>query len=98
MNVELTSNIMALSYIAVQVFEQNVGPLFRNVPTGCALQTAHFDLVTPTAFFAVLKATPAETPSGPRVSRDDLVIFNDLQRNMALAEVAVRDLHKELKH
>jgi len=76
-----TSNIMAVSNIGVQVFEQNVGPHFRETFQDKALFTQRFDFIPPTAFLFALAHSPNHTPGlGLKLSPQDFQLFESLTK------------------
>ena len=62
-----SSNIMAISYIAAQVFEHQLGTQFRAMPHSQPLP--------------VLKHAPEVTPTGLKISSDDWKLFKEIKDN-----------------
>ena len=76
-----SSNIMAVSNIAVQVFEHQFGAQFRDVPHVQTLHVHHFDLIRPSAFLCALKHTPEFTQHGLKISTEDWDLFKKVKDN-----------------
>jgi hypothetical protein len=72
---------MAISYVAAQVFEHQIGSQFRATPHAQAVPTLHFDLIPPSAFLCALKHTPEITQNGLKISADDWMLFKDIKDN-----------------
>ena len=70
-----SSNIMAVSYIAVQVFEYQLGTQFRALPHAQALPVLRFDHLPPSAFLCALKHAPEVTPFVLKISLEDWELF-----------------------
>ena len=66
---------MAVSYIAVQVFEYQLGTQFRALPHAQALPVLRFDHLPPSAFLCALKHAPEVTPFGLKISLEDWELF-----------------------
>ncbi|KAF8905727.1 hypothetical protein CPB84DRAFT_1823080 [Gymnopilus junonius] len=76
-----SSNIMAVSYIAAQVFEHQIGSQFRAIPHAQPISTFRFDHLPPSAFLCALKDAPEITQNGLKISVDDWRLFKELKDN-----------------
>ncbi|KAF8814341.1 hypothetical protein BYT27DRAFT_7082428, partial [Phlegmacium glaucopus] len=76
-----SSNIMAVSYIAVQVFEHQLGAQFCATPHAQPLPVLHFNHLPPSAFLCALKHAPEMTPSSLKLSLDDWKLFKEIKDN-----------------
>lgn len=74
-NVTDSSNIMAISYLVVQIFEHQLGTQFRAIPNAQRLQVLRFDHLPPSAFLCALKHAPELTPFGLKISLDNWQLF-----------------------
>jgi hypothetical protein len=76
-----SSNIMAISNIGIQVFEQSVGTHFHETFQDKALFTPRFDFIPLTAFLCALIHTPNYTPGlGLRLTPLDFQVFESLTK------------------
>ena len=66
---------MAVSYLAVQVFEYQLGTQFRACPHAQPLPVLRFDHLPPSAFLCALKHAPEVTPFGLKISLEDWELF-----------------------
>ena len=73
------SNISAVSYLAVQVFEHMYGRQFRVHPDATAIfHTKQFALLTSKAFLRPLASVPKTVPSGLELAQKDSEQFMQL--------------------
>lgn len=70
---------MAVSHVAAQVFEHNLGTQFRAIPHAQPLPVLRFDHLPPSAFLCTLKHAPEVTPTGLKISPEDWKLFKDLK-------------------
>ena len=91
-NVTDSSNIMAVSYLAVQIFEHQLGSQFRAIPNAQRLQVLRFDHLPPAAFLCALKHAPELTPFGLKISLDDWQLFKVIKENSAKVSQAIKML------
>ena len=83
---------MAVSYIAVQVFEYQLGTQFRALPHAQPLPVLRFDHLPPSAFLCVLKHAPEVTPFGLKVSLEDWELFKVIMDNSKVVLNAMKAL------
>jgi hypothetical protein len=76
-----SSNIMAISYIAAQVFEHQLGTQFRAMPHSQPLSVLRFDHLPQSAFLCALKHAPEVSPTGLKISSDDWKLFKEIKDN-----------------
>jgi len=91
-NVSDSSNIMAVSYLAVQIFEHQLGTQFRAIPNAQRLQVLRFDHLPPSAFLCALKHAPELTPFGLKISLDDWQLFKVIKDNIEKVSQAIKVL------
>ena len=73
------SNISAISYLGVQVFEHMHGCLFRDHPDATAtFQTKQFALLKSNAFLFLLSSTPKDIPTGLELAQKDAEVFIEM--------------------
>ena len=73
------SNISAVSYLAVQVFEHMHGRIFRDHPDATAtFQTKQFALLSSNAFLCLLSSTPKTIPMGLELDQKDAEKFMEM--------------------
>ena len=93
-NVSDSSNIMAVSesYLAVQIFEHQLGTQFCAIPNAQRLQVLWFDHLLPSAFLCALKHAPELTPFGLKISLDDWQLFKVIKDNIEKVSQAIKVL------
>ena len=70
------SNIAAISYAAIQVFEHMHGRQFRAIPSATAtLQTKQFVILSSYAFICLLSSSPKIRPTGLELGQEDAERF-----------------------
>jgi len=87
-----SSNVSAVSYIGVQVFEHMYSGLFRVIPEATALFfTKRFALLQPISFLCLLSSSPdtATSSNHLELARADLVLFQTLQAHRTRFESAM---------
>ena len=84
---------MAISYIAAQVFEHQLGGQFRAIPHSQPLPILRFDHLPPSAFLCSLKHAPEVTPTGLKISSDDWKLFKDIKDNSKKVVQALKALN-----
>ena len=73
------SNISAISYLGVQVFEHMHGCLFRDHPDATAtFQTKQFALLTSNTFLYLLSSTPKAISTGLELAQKDAEAFMEM--------------------
>lgn len=72
---------MAVSNIAAQVYEHQLGTQFRTTPHAQTLHIPRFDFLPASAFLCGLTVSPELTPYGLKVSVDDWKLFKQLKDN-----------------
>ena len=73
------SNISAVSYLAVQVFEHMHGRIFRDHPDATAtFQTKQFALLSSNAFLCLLSSMPKTIPMGLELDQKDAEQFMEM--------------------
>jgi len=70
---------MAISHVAAQVFEHQIGSQFRATPHAQAVRTLRFDHLPPSAFLCILKHTPEITQNGLKISPNDWKLFKEIK-------------------
>ncbi|KAF8880856.1 hypothetical protein BD779DRAFT_1612653 [Infundibulicybe gibba] len=85
-----SSNIMAISNIAVQLFEHHLGPRFRDVPHAQVFHVQRYDLLPPSTFLCSLLHTPESTQQGLKLSSDDWEFFKKVTENSRKVLEAVK--------
>jgi hypothetical protein len=89
------SNISAVSYLAVQVFEHMHGRLFQDHPDATVtFQTKQFVLLTSNAFLCLLSSTPKTIPTGLELAQKDAEQFMEMLSRENRYMDAMRSFHK----
>ena len=83
---------MAVSYLAVQVFEYQLGTQFRARPHAQPLPVLRFDHLPPSAFLCALKHAPEVTPFGLKISLEDWELFKVIRDNSRVVINAMKIL------
>ncbi|GLB42721.1 hypothetical protein LshimejAT787_1201700 [Lyophyllum shimeji] len=91
-----SSNIAAVSNIAVQVFENSVGSQFRSIPHSQVLHAKRFDFIPSSAFLCTLINAPVSTENGLKLSANDWTVYTELNSKENLPKIvqAVMALQK----
>jgi hypothetical protein len=76
---------MAVSYLAVQVFEYQLGTQFHARPHAQPLPVLRFDHLPPSAFLCAHKHAPEVTPFGLKISLEDWELFKVIRDNILKA-------------
>ena len=85
------SNISAVSYLAVQVFEHMHGRLFREHPDATVnFRTKQFAFLASHTFLCLLSSTPKVVPTGLEVTRQDAEKFMQMSSEENKLRVAIR--------
>jgi hypothetical protein len=82
---------MAVSYLAVQIFEHQLGTQFRAIPNTQRLHVLRFDHLPPSAFLCTLKHAPELTPFGLKISLDDWQLFKAIKDNSGKVLQAIKN-------
>ncbi|KAF8338557.1 hypothetical protein F5887DRAFT_850743, partial [Amanita rubescens] len=97
-----TSNISALSYLALQVYEEDRFRTFTAVPTSTAqLQTFQFMLLLPNHVLVVLQNVNISDNSGVKLTQGEWELYQELfcgldQLSNAMAGFRRRETKKKL--
>jgi hypothetical protein len=83
---------MAVSYLAVQIFEYQLGTQFRALPHAQPLPVLRFDHLPPSAFLCALKHAPEVTPFGLKFSLEDWELFKVIMDNSKMVLKAMKTL------
>jgi hypothetical protein len=90
-----SSNVSAVSNIAVQVFEHMFGRQFRVIPQAMAFfQTKQFALLPPISFLSLLSSKPDITSMTLELEQEDFEMFQKLQRGLACIKEAMKLFRK----
>ncbi|KAG5640515.1 hypothetical protein DXG03_008231 [Asterophora parasitica] len=93
-----TSNIAAVSYLPVQLFENMLGSQFRAIHTGQKLHVKRFHLSPSSAFLSVVDVAPTTTENGGlKVSQQDWQFFCQLKARIDGIVKAVKLLNRRKK-
>lgn len=97
--VSVTSNISALSKVAIQVFEHSHGRQFSSRPTKTAsLNVAQFALLPSYNILTLLMAKPQNiNASGFEISLDDMYLFKRLEGGLDALNKAMKTFKKRNK-
>lgn len=89
-----SSNISAVSYFVLQVFEQMVTQQFRAIPEKLQfLQSKKFTLLPSTSFLCTLDTAPRSAiETGLRISTTDYTRFNILTKQIAKIAGVIKTL------
>lgn len=95
-----SSNIGAVSYMAVQVFEHWIGLQFRAIPQSLqTLQAKRFALVPSNSFLCAMHSTPEELFNGGlKISQTDSALFKYLTENKLNVFTAIKTLNYRVKN
>jgi hypothetical protein len=95
-----SSNISAVSYFALQVFEHMVSQQFRSVPEKLQyLGSKKFTLLPSTAFLCTLDSEPRSAiETGLRLGTTDYSRFNILTRNISTILAVMKALKSRCKN
>ena len=88
---------MAVSYLSVQVFENQLGTQFRALPHAQPLPVLRFDHLPPSAFLCALKHTPEVTPFGLKISLEDWELFKVIMEKSKTVLSALKALARKKK-
>lgn len=86
-----SSNISAVSYFVLQVFEQMVSQQFRSIPEKLqSLQSNKFTLLPSSAFLCILDTAPRSAiETGLRIGIPDHIRFNVLTKKISKILIAM---------
>src|SRR5882762_11475690 len=84
------SNVAAISYVGVQVFQRMHRHIFRPVTSATVLfGTNHYQLLPSTSLLCRLSAPPHAKNNNIEIQTDDLHIFNTLDKDVKKVEAAI---------
>lgn len=91
-----SSNISAVSYFVLQVFEQMVSQQFRSIPEKLqSLQSNKFTLLPSSAFLCILDTAPRSAiETGLRIGIPDHIRFNVLTKKILIVMKALKSRRK----
>ena len=95
-----SSNISAVSYFVLQVFEQMVTQQFRSIPEKLqSLQSNQFTLLPSSAFLCVLDTAPRSAiETGLRIGIPDHIRFNALTKKISKILIVMKALMSKRKN
>lgn len=77
-SVTVSSNVSAISYAGVQVFEHIFGRLFRTIPQASTFHTKQFLFIRSISFLSLLASPPKLIDGTLELSQTDSTRFKDL--------------------
>jgi hypothetical protein len=83
---------MAISFLAVQVFEYQLGTQFRALLHAQPIPVLRFDHLPPSSFLCALKHSPEVTPFGLKISLEDWELFKVIMDNSKVVLRAMKAL------
>jgi hypothetical protein len=95
-----SSNISAVSYFVLQVFEQMVSQQFRSIPEKLqSLQSKKFTLLPSSAFLCILDTAPRSAiETGLRIGIPDHIRFNVLTKQISKILIVMKALRSRRKN
>jgi len=91
------SNIMAVSNMAAQLFEQMVGSQFCAIHASQKVHAKWFNLLSSSAFLYTLESTPMQISGNLRVSSNDWDLFKTLKEKIGIISQVMSQLNASLK-
>jgi hypothetical protein len=93
-----SSNISAISYLPVQLFGYNYNGHFRFVTESTSIfQTKHFKILPSIHFLTLLSKEPRVDLFGLTLSREDQMLFLELQAEQSKFEAAMKSFRQRQK-
>jgi hypothetical protein len=84
-----SSNIAAVSNIAIQVYEHLVGVQFRDAGAGLGFHAMRYWVLPSSGFLCTLDSAPTKMPNGLKISQQDWLLFKALKDNTTNMQKAI---------
>ncbi|KAL0572455.1 Methionine--tRNA ligase, mitochondrial [Marasmius crinis-equi] len=96
--IEKASNLAAVSYMSLQVYDHFYASQFRERPEGQMMHMKRYAHITPSLFLCTLLEAPSlGNNTGPQLSSRDYAVFTDLRRDEKAIVGAMKTLDSRKK-